>query len=156
MNERLSRYREQFLEKWNQFSTKQKWMISAIILFFLISLSLYIYFASQPVFKPLYNQRLSEQEVGIIKQELESRQIPYRITGNGTGIEVPEVMAQEVIVDLAAQGIPSDAGINTELITGSSALGVTDRQWDVLKKEALQRELSNMLKTGKKASAAHR
>jgi flagellar M-ring protein FliF len=154
MNERLSLYKEQIREKWNRFSPKQKWMISGIVLFFLISFGLYIYFASQPVYKPLYNQRLSEQEIGIIKQELESRQIPYRITGNGTGIEVPEVMAQEVIVDLAAQGIPSEAGINTELFTGTSTLGVTDRQWDVLKKEALQQELSEMLERVKGVRSA--
>ncbi|MFY0542790.1 flagellar basal-body MS-ring/collar protein FliF [Brevibacillus sp. H7] len=154
MNERLAGYKEQITGKWNQFSTKQKWMISATALFLLISLGLYIYIASQPVYQPLYNQRLSEQEIGVIKQELESRQIPYRITGNGTGIEVPEVMAQDVIVDLAAQGIPSEAGINTEIFSSTSTLGVTDRQFDVLKKEALQQELRKMLERVKGVRAA--
>jgi len=145
MNERLAGYKEQIIGKWNQFSAKQKWMISGTAIFLLISLGLYIYIASKPVYTPLYNQRLSEQEIGIIKQELESRQIPYRITGNGTGIEVPQVMAQDIIVDLAAQGIPSEAGINTEIFSGTGSLGVTDRQFDVLKKEALQQELRKML-----------
>lgn len=143
MNERMALYKEQLASRWNQFSKKQKWMIAGIALFLLISLGLYIYIASQPVYKPLYDQRLSEQEIGTIKQELDSKKIPYRLTGNGTGIEVPEKMAQDVIVDLAAQGIPSQAGINSEIF--SNTLGVTDRQFDVMKKEALQQELQKML-----------
>ena len=143
MNERLALYKEKVGQKWNQFSKKQKWMIAGISLFLLISLGLYIFIASQPVYKPLYDQRLSEQEIGTIKQELESLQIPYRITGNGTGIEVPEAMAQDAIVDLAAKGIPSEAGFNADLF--SSTLGVTDRQFDVMKKGALQQELQSLL-----------
>lgn len=104
------------------------------------------------MYTPLYNQRLSEQEIGTIKQELESQKIPYRITGNGTGIEVPEKMAQDVIVDLAAQGIPSEAGINSEIF--SNTLGVTDRQFDAMKKEALQQELRKMLERVKGVRAA--
>lgn len=152
MNERLALYRDQLASKWNQFSKKQKWMIAGISLFLLISLGLYIYIASQPVYKPLYDQRLSEQEIGAIKKELDAQQIPYRITGNGTSIEVPEKMAQDVIVDLAAQGIPSQAGINTEIF--SNTLGVTDRQFDVMKKEALQQELRKMLERVKGVRSA--
>lgn len=152
MNERMAVLREQLTSKWTQFSKKQKWMIAGIALFLLISLGLYIYIASQPVYTPLYNERLSEQEIGTIKQELESQKIPYRITGNGTGIEVPEKMAQDVIVDLAAQGIPSEAGINSEIF--SNTLGVTDRQFDVMKKEALQQELRKMLERVKGVRAA--
>ncbi|MFD2371293.1 flagellar basal-body MS-ring/collar protein FliF [Brevibacillus sp. GCM10020057] len=143
MNERVAVIRERLTSKWNQFSKNQKWMIAGITLFLLISLGLYIYIAAQPVYTPLYNQRLSEQEIGTIKQELESQKIPYRITGNGTSIEVPEKMAQDVIVDLAAKGIPSEAGFNSEIF--SNTLGVTDRQFDVMKKEALQQELRKLL-----------
>jgi len=144
MNERIALYKEKIMTVWNRFTKKQKWMIAGISLFLLLSLGMYIFIASQPVYKPLYDQRLSEQEIGTIKQELDSMQIPYRITGNGTGIEVPEKVAQDVIVELAAKGIPSEAGFNTDLF--SSSLGMTDRQFDVMKKGALQQELQNLLK----------
>ena len=143
MNERIALYKEKIGAAWNRFTKKQKWMIAGISLFLLISLGLYIFIASQPVYKPLYDQRLSEQEIGTIKRELDSLQIPYRITGNGTGIEVPEKMAQDVIVELAAKGIPSEAGFNADLF--SSTLGITDRQFDVMKKGALQQELQSLL-----------
>lgn len=145
MNERLTQYRELAKEKWNSLSNKQKWIIITSALVLLSTLGLYIFIASQPVYKPLYDQRLSEQEVGTIRQELEAQGVPYRITGNGTGIEVPEKLAQDVIVDLAAQGIPSEAGINTEIFSGTGSFGITDRQFDVLEKDALQRELQKML-----------
>lgn len=145
MNERLALYREQAKNFLDRFSTKQKWMISAIFLFLIISLGLYIYVASRPVYVPLYDQKLSEQEVGVIKQELESLKIPYRITGNGTQIEVPQVEAQNVVVDLAAKGIPSTGSISSEIFKGAGTFGITDRQFDVLEKEAVQQELQNML-----------
>lgn len=145
MNERLTQYREQITEKWTGLSSKKRWTIIGVALFLLISLGLYIYIASQPVYRSLYDQRLSEQEVGAIRQELESSGVPYRITGNGTGIEVPEKQAQDVIVDLAAQGIPSEAGINTQIFSSSNSFGITDRQFDVLEKDALQLELKKML-----------
>lgn len=145
MNERLALYREQIKSFWDRFTTKQKWMISAIALFLIISLGLYIYIASRPVYVPLYDQKLSEQEVGVIKQELESLKIPYRITGNGTQIEVPQVDAQNVVVDLAAQGIPATGSISSEIFKGAGTFGITDRQFDVLEKDAVQQELKKML-----------
>lgn len=145
MSERLALYREKITTFWNRFSNKQKWMIAAIALFVVISLGLYIYFASRPVYVPLYDQRLSEQEVGMIKQELESAKVPYKITGNGTQIEVPEVQAQDVIVDLAAKGIPSQGTISSDIFKSAGTFGITDNQFKVLKKDALQEELRKML-----------
>ncbi|MBO8162452.1 MAG: flagellar M-ring protein FliF [Brevibacillus sp.] len=145
MNERLTLYKEQLKEKWNALNSRQKWIIGFTALFLVLSLGLYIFFASQPVYVSLYDQRLSEQEIGLIKQELDSKQIPYRITGGGTRIEVPQVMAQDIIVELAAQGIPREAGISAEIFSGAGSFGITDRQFDVLKKEALQQELKKML-----------
>ncbi|WP_139488990.1 flagellar basal-body MS-ring/collar protein FliF [Brevibacillus dissolubilis] len=145
MNERLALYRDQIRGFWDRFTTRQKMMIGAIAAFVTIALGLYIYFASQPVYVPLYDQRLSEQEIGSIKAELDAQQIPYRITGNGTGIEVPQVQAQDIIVDLASQGIPKEAGISSEIFSNSSGFGITDRQFDVIKKDALQTEIKKML-----------
>ncbi|GAA4700737.1 flagellar basal-body MS-ring/collar protein FliF [Brevibacillus fulvus] len=144
MNERLLLYRDKLKEKWSGLSNKQRWMLIGASLFLLIALGLYIYISAQPVYKPLYNQGLTPKEVGEIKAELDKQQIPNRITQNGTSIEVPEAMAQDVIVDLAAQGIPSEAGINMELF-GSNNLGMTDRQFAVMKKDALQQEVAKML-----------
>ncbi|WP_126426372.1 flagellar basal-body MS-ring/collar protein FliF [Brevibacillus marinus] len=145
MNERLAVYRERIKEKWSQLSRRQKYLLGFTALFLLLSLGLYIFFAAQPAYVSLYDQRLSQQEIGIIKQELDSRQIPYRITGGGTQIEVPQAMAQDVIVELAAQGIPSEAGISAEIFSSTGSFGITDRQFDVLKKDALQQELQKML-----------
>lgn len=145
MNERLGVYREKIQTFWNRFTSKQKWMIAGIAFFLVVSLGLYIYFASRPVYVPLYNQRLSEQEVGLIKQELESLKVPYQITGNGTQIEVPEVNAQDVVVDLAAKGIPSEGTISSDIFKSAGTFGITDNQFKVLKKDALQLELKKML-----------
>lgn len=153
MNERLLQYKNQLLEKWNSLSNKQKWIFSSILVFLVISLSLYIYIASRPVYVSLFQQGLSEQEIGTIKQELEANKIDYRITNNGTGIEVPQVIAQDVIVDLAAKGIPSTAGISSEIFN-SGTFGITDRQFEVMKKDALQLELRKLLERVKGVKSA--
>lgn len=145
MNERFSLYRDQLKEKWGSLSSKQKWMLASIVLFLLISLGIYIYISSQPVYKPLFNEGLSKKEIGEIKQELDKEQIPNRITADGRMIEVPEKIAPDVIVKLAAQGIPSEAGINMDLFSGTANLGMTDRQFSVMKKDALQLEVKNMI-----------
>lgn len=145
MNERLAAYRERIKAKWSGLDKRQKYLIGFTGLFLIIALGLYIFFAAQPVYVSLYDQRLSQQEIGIIKQELDSRQIPYRITGGGTRIEVPQAVAQDVIVELAAQGLPREAGISAEIFSNAGSFGVTDRQFDVLKKDALQQELKKML-----------
>jgi len=145
MNERLSLYSEQIKNTWDHLTKKQKIIIGSTALFVIIFLGVYIYVASQPVYKQLFNQRLSEQEIGTIKQELDRMQVPYRITDNGTGIEVPEVSAQDIIVELAAQGIPKEAGFSSDLFTQSNVFGITDRQFDVIKKDALQLEIKKML-----------
>ncbi len=154
MNERLLLYRDQIKAFWDRFTGRQKWMIASIGVFLLLSLGLYIYFASQPVYVSLYNQKLSEQEVGLIKQELDNRQIPYRITGNGTSIEVPQKQAEDIIVELAAQGIPHEAGISSEIFSNAGTFGTTDRQMDVLEKDALQLELKHMLERVKGVRSA--
>lgn len=145
MKERLLQYKNQIVEKWNSLSKKQKLIFSSIVIFLIVSLGLYIYIASRPVYLSLFKQPLSEQEIGTIKQELDSSKVDYHIINNGTGIEVPQVNAQDVIVDLAAKGIPSTAGISTQIFTGTSSFGITDRQFEVLKKDALQAELKKML-----------
>ncbi|MFM1650812.1 flagellar basal-body MS-ring/collar protein FliF [Brevibacillus sp. B_LB10_24] len=145
MNERLTLYKERITQTWNRLTGKQKLLITGTVLFLLISLGLYAYIASKPVYVSLYNQRLSEQEVGTIKQELDSRQIPYRIVGNGTGIEVPQAVAQDTIVELAAQGIPREASISSDIFSSAGPFGITDNQFHMLKKDALQLDLQKML-----------
>ncbi|WP_232697030.1 flagellar basal-body MS-ring/collar protein FliF [Brevibacillus daliensis] len=144
MNERLLLYRDKVKTMWEKLSKKQKMLFGASVLFLIISLALYLYIASRPVYVNLYDQ-LSQKEVGVIREELEARKIDYRITGNGTGIQVPEVVAQEVVVDLAAMGLPKDAGISSDIFTGSM-FGMTDRQFEVMQKDALQQEIRNILK----------
>jgi flagellar M-ring protein FliF len=67
---------------------------------------------------------LDAAEAGTIKTLLDERGIKSEVRGTST-ILVPEDQADELRIDLAAEGYPS-TGLNYELFSGASALGATD------------------------------
>src|SRR5690625_5210753 len=82
---------------------------SIVIILFIIIFLFYIFL--KPSYTQLYNN-LSIEEVSQIKAELEGRDIPYEISSNGTAISVPKEHVDNLLVDLAGQGIPSRSGID--------------------------------------------
>lgn len=60
---------------------------------------------------PLYSD-LSLQEAGQLTEELDSRGVKYDLSNGGTTILVPESQADQLLVNLAAQGIPNSGQID--------------------------------------------
>lgn len=92
----------------------------------------------------LYND-LSLQEAGQIKEELDARGVSYEITDGGSGIKVPEASADSLLVDLATQGIPDSGSIDYSFFAENSSWGITDNEFDVMKLDAMQTELANLI-----------
>src|SRR5690625_1680780 len=86
------------------------------------------------------------EEVSQIKTELEERDIPYEISSNGTAISVPKEHVDNLLVDLAGQGIPSSGGIDYSFFSENSSWGVTDNEFNMMKLAAMQTELANLMK----------
>jgi flagellar M-ring protein FliF len=78
---------------------------------------------NQVHFTVLYSG-LDAAEAGTIKTLLDERGVKNQIRGTGT-ILVPEDVADELRIELAAQGYPN-TGLNYEIFSGASALGSTD------------------------------
>ncbi|MBM7701863.1 flagellar basal-body MS-ring/collar protein FliF [Metabacillus iocasae] len=145
MNERLAIFKEKTKAFWTERSKFQKFsMVGGILAVFLI-IGLVSFFASTEKLVPLYSN-LSPQETGQIKAELDVRGIKSEISQSGTTISVPEQSVDSLKVDLAAQGIPNSGSIDYSFFSNNAGFGMTDNEFNVLKLDAMQTELANLIK----------
>ncbi|MDY0396361.1 flagellar basal-body MS-ring/collar protein FliF [Virgibacillus halophilus] len=66
--------------------------------------------------------------------------------GNGTAISVPEDQVDSLLVDLAGQGLPDSGSIDYSFFSKNSSWGITDNEFDIMKLDATQTELANLMK----------
>ncbi|WML56301.1 flagellar basal-body MS-ring/collar protein FliF [Neobacillus sp. PS2-9] len=138
---------ELFGSWWNSKSSKQKGLIVGTFLFLLVALSTFIFFASRPQYVPLYTGQLSQREVGDIKAELDKEgYTEYKLSDTGTSIEVPKKDAPDLLVSLASKGYPKDNKINYDIFGQNLSFGATDRQYDILEREAMQNQVAEVIK----------
>ncbi|MEH7107176.1 MULTISPECIES: flagellar basal-body MS-ring/collar protein FliF [Bacillaceae] len=145
--DQLKKTTERFKEYWNARSKKQKWFIIGSFLTIIIALSIFIFVASRPQYIPLYTGQLSQREVGDIKAELDKEGFTdYQVNDTGTMLLVPKKNAPDLLVSLAAAGYPKDNKINFDIFSQNLTFGATDKQYDILEKEALQNKVADVIK----------
>ncbi|RDW17838.1 flagellar basal-body MS-ring/collar protein FliF [Oceanobacillus chungangensis] len=144
MNEMITKWRENITTFWTKRTKSQKGIFIgsvAIVVLLIIGISLFV---NNTKFVTLYNN-LSLQEVGQIKTELDSRGVPYELDDGGTTISVPEEQVDTLLVDLAGQGIPSSGNIDYSFFSENSSFGITDNEFNIMKLDAMQSELANLI-----------
>ena len=144
MKEKLANYKNQVLETWSGFSQKQKIVIIAGLVFLIISVALLIFWVQQEDFVPIYTN-LSPVEAGEIVETIESKGIAVQLSDDGTSISVPEKEASRLKVELAHAGVPKSGNINYSIFSENMGLGMTDRQFDVIERDAMQNELRYLI-----------
>jgi flagellar M-ring protein FliF len=145
--DQLKQTGELFSNYWKSKSSKQKGLIIGTFLFLLVALSTFIFFASRPQYVPLYTGQLSQREVGDIKAELDKQgYTDYKLSETGTSLQVPRKDAPDLLVSLASQGYPKDNKINYDIFGQNLSFGATDRQYDILEREAMQNQVAEVIK----------
>lgn len=145
MKEKLLQFKNKTVTFWSERSKGQKGMIlggTALILITIITLSVLM---NTSKYVPLYSD-LTLQESGQITEELDLRGIPYDIEDGGTTILVPEKESDQLLVDLAGQGIPRSGNIDYSFFSENSSWGITDNEFNIMKLDAMQTELANLIK----------
>ncbi len=130
---------------WTNRSKTQKGIIFGsigIVIALLVVISL---LSTSSKYVPLYNN-LSLKEVGQIKAELDTRGIPYELEQGGTIITVPKEQADTLLVELAGQGIPNSGNIDYSFFSENVSWGITDNEFNIMKLDAMQTELQNLIK----------
>ncbi|WP_164668997.1 flagellar basal-body MS-ring/collar protein FliF [Virgibacillus doumboii] len=145
MKEKLMKFKDTASSFWTKRTKSQKGIFigsAALVVVLMLALLL---FSFNSKFVPLYNN-LSLQEVGQIKAELDARGIPYELESGGTTITVPEGNVNALLVDLAGQGIPNSGNIDYSFFSENASWGITDNEFSMIKLDAMQTELANLMK----------
>ncbi len=83
---------------------------------------------------------LERDDAGAVVAKLKELKVPYRLSADGTTVEVPTSKVQETRLDLAAAGLPHGGGVGFESLD-KMRLGATDFEQKVLYRRALEGEL---------------
>ncbi|AIF66373.1 flagellar M-ring protein FliF [Terribacillus saccharophilus] len=144
MNQRIASYKEKITSFWQKSPGWQKALIIGTPIVLILIIGITSFFATKETMVPLYKD-LSAQEAGKIKEELDAQGVKYELQGNGSTILVPDTQAEGLLVDLAAEGLPETGSIDYSFFSNNASWGMTDNEFDVIKLDALQTELSTLL-----------
>jgi flagellar M-ring protein FliF len=125
---------------------------TAVLVFaFFIFISLRV---TGPAMAPLFSN-IPMDEGGAIVAELESKGIPYQLSGNGTQILIPSDMIPRTRMALAELGLPSSGSVvGYEVFDESEALGTSNFVLNVNKLRAMEGELSRTISSFQKVETA--
>ena len=146
MKEKWDQLKEQLKNLWEKSTRIQKTIFFGITGVLIILIAVITIFTTTDKYVPLYSN-LSIQEVGQITEELDNRKIPYELEDGGTTIKVPEEQSEQILVDLAGQGIPNSGNIDYSFFSENTSWGITDNEFNMLKLDAMQTELANLIKS---------
>ena len=111
--------------------------------FFLTTVVLLSWFALRPNYKPVFVNQTAAS-LGEISQKLDELKIPYEA---GTeSISVPEQYVNEARMKIAMSGMP-DTGSPGYSIFDKSSFGLTESEFNVLFKKAIEAEVRNAIQT---------
>jgi flagellar M-ring protein FliF len=102
-----------------------------------------INWSGKPDFMPLYTQ-LSAEDAGEVVGRLRDQKIPYKLSHDGSTIQIPRESIYEIRLDFAAQGLPRGSGVGFEVFDNTK-LGVTEFVQNINYQRALQGELSRTI-----------
>lgn len=146
MNEKVTQYRDQASRYWNQFSKKQKALLLSTIGLVLVAAIIMTYLFSKTEYELAFRDLNANDAAGIIEY-LNSNNIPYQLSSNGSQISVPSTSAAKVKVDVGAQGIVKNGSLGFESFGADGLMsGMTDNVFDVRYKNALNGEVERLLR----------
>ena len=146
MKEKLDQLTQQIKLLWMNSSKKQKISFFGIAGIVIACIAIITIITSTDKYVPLYSN-LSLQEVGQIKEELDARNIPHELHDGGTTVKVPEDQSEQLLVELAGKGIPHSGNIDYSFFSENTSWGITDNEFNIMKLDAMQTELSNLIKS---------
>lgn len=149
MNERIAQYRDTLTGYWNRFSKKQKTLLISTVSIILLAIILLTLQFSKTEYDVAFTNLDSSDAAGIITY-LESSGVPYKLSPDGSSISVPSKNVARVKVDIGSQGIVQNGSIGLESFNeNSSLIGMTDNEFSVKYKKALNGEVEQLLKSMK-------
>ena len=139
------KWKERYLQLWNKYSKKQKYIFFGIVLAILIAIvGVGAWYGSKPDMVPLFTN-MEAKDAGEVAAKLKEDKVNYEVQENkqGTTILVPSDKVHETRLSLATEGLPR--GQKGFEIFDDSKLGVTEFQNKINYLQALQGELTRTI-----------
>ncbi|AVK98016.1 MULTISPECIES: flagellar basal-body MS-ring/collar protein FliF [Lysinibacillus] len=144
MNERLTKIKTDTSQFWKSRSKTQKIVMLSSVVGVIALAAIITFFATKTTYVPLYKD-LSTREIGQVKEALDSQGVKYEIAPGGTSILVPQEQVDSLLVQLASEGYPQTGTIDYSF-ANSSGFGMTDNEFNLLKKAATETEIAKLIK----------
>ncbi|MFS0782305.1 flagellar basal-body MS-ring/collar protein FliF [Bacillus sp. 1P06AnD] len=145
MKEKLVQFKNKVTLFWQSKSSKQKGIMIGSVVLIIAFIGAASWYAMKPTMVPLYSD-LSPAETGSIKENVDAKGIKTEIADNGTTIMVPKEQVDTLKVQLAAEGLPETGSIDYSFFSDNAKMGMTDNEFNVMKLDATQTELANLIK----------
>lgn len=144
--ERLKVAKDKIVQFWEKTTLKQRIVGFTLFIASIGIIALLVYNVTKTDFVQVYSN-LSEREAGEVTAKLAERGIRYELTLDGRGVLVPKEVATQIKLDLAAEGIPK-SGVLYNDFSQNMGLGLTDREFSVVERDAIQNELKRLIVHG--------
>ncbi|WP_319576289.1 flagellar basal-body MS-ring/collar protein FliF [uncultured Desulfobacter sp.] len=134
---------EKIITMFKEMSMVRKLLLGGLVLVVVAGFITMFVWANKMPYKVAYSG-LSQEDAAAVVEILKSSNTPYRLTGDGTTILVPDAMVYDVRLTMAKEGIPKGAGVGYEIFD-KSEFGTTEFVQKINKKRALQGELARTI-----------
>ncbi|WP_462267444.1 flagellar basal-body MS-ring/collar protein FliF [Desulfobacter sp.] len=134
---------EKIITMFKEMSMIRKVLLGGLVLVVVAGFITMFVWANKTPYKAAYSG-LSQEDAAAVVDVLKSSNTPYRLTGDGTTILVPDSMVYDVRLTMAKEGIPKGAGVGYEIFD-KSEFGTTEFVQKINKKRALQGELARTI-----------
>ncbi|MCE5249595.1 flagellar M-ring protein FliF [bacterium] len=146
MFELLERVLSRFKDVWVKMTLNQR-VISGAVIVAIIGVAIFLVSLSGNMIQySLLFAELNPQSASEIVSILEQQNVPYKLTRNGTAIEVPADRVDRLKIDLVTQGLPSEGIVGYEILDTTN-FGMSDFLQKVNYQRALMGELRKTLRT---------
>ncbi|MEG0385764.1 MAG: flagellar M-ring protein FliF, partial [Solibacillus sp.] len=145
MNERFTKIKSDSSSFWQSRTKNQRGAIVGAIIGIIALAGILTYLSTRTTMAQLFPE-LPAAEVGRITEALTAQGVTYEVANGGTTILVPEEQVDNLKVSLAAQGYPDSGEIDNSFFTTNAGFGMTDNEFDVIKKAATETDLANLIR----------
>ncbi len=140
MNTNLRSLPGQFKELFERLTITQRLTLVTVTVFTLLAIVILLVWVNRPQYTILYSE-LSASDAATVRDQLQDAKIPYQLRNGGTTILVPKDRVYDLRLQLAAKGIPAQAGVGYEIFDRTN-LGMSDFVQKLNYRRALEGELA--------------
>ncbi len=144
MNDIIQKYKEKYIQFWQQLVTKQKILFVSSVAFIIFALIIMVMISTSTNYIPTF-VNLNEKTAGNIIDKLDEIGVSYEISGGGTVVSVPEAEADRVKINIAQE---LDSGSIYSKFWDSATYGITDSELSILERDAIEQELRALIVNG--------